>query len=73
MTVLKSIKSTPSLVHIPTVVLSNTWEPEEVRGIYTAQCNCFIRKPDDLPQFVRIIEACYKFWTVVATLCKCLG
>ena len=66
--VLKVIKSTPELMHIPIVVAAGSDDPEFVRAVYKLNGNCFIRKPGDLPEFARFIEACYDFWGSVATL-----
>jgi CheY-like chemotaxis protein len=66
--VLKQIKSTPSLMHIPIVVASGTDDPEIIRAVYALNGNCFIRKPNELGQFLRFIEMCYEFWGTVVTL-----
>ena len=66
--VLKAIKSTPHLMHIPIVVASGTEDPEHVRAVYALNGNCFMRKPSDLTQFLRFIEMCYEFWGSVVTL-----
>ncbi len=66
--VLKAIKSTPHLMHIPIVVASGTEDPEHIRAVYALNGNCFMRKPSDLTQFLRFIEMCYEFWGSVVTL-----
>src|SRR5579871_5528898 len=66
--VLKAIKSTPHLMHIPIVVASGSDDPEHIRSVYELNGNCFIRKPSDLTQFLRFIEMCYEFWGSVVTL-----
>jgi len=66
--VLKVIKGTPSLMHIPIVVAAGSDDSEFVRQVYALNGNCFIRKPADLPEFAKFIEACYEFWGIVATL-----
>jgi two-component system response regulator len=67
--VLKAIKSTPHLMHIPIVVASGSEDPAHVRAVYALNGNCFIRKPSDLTQFLRFVEMCYQFWGSVVTLC----
>jgi CheY-like chemotaxis protein len=67
--VLKVIKSTPSLMHIPIVVAAGSDDPKFVRAVYALNGNCFIRKPGELQEFVRFIESCYEFWSRVVTLC----
>lgn len=66
--VLKMIKSTEALMHIPIVVAAGSDDPKFVRAVYELNGNCFIRKPGELPEFARFIEACYEFWGSVATL-----
>jgi len=66
--VLKVIKSTPELMHIPIVVASGSDDPQLVRAVYALNGNCFIRKPGELREFVQFIETCYEFWSKVVTL-----
>ncbi len=66
--VLKVIKSTPQLMHIPIVVAAGSDDPKFVRAVYALNGNCFIRKPGELVEFVRFIETCYEFWGNVVTL-----
>jgi CheY-like chemotaxis protein len=66
--VLKVIKSTPELMHIPIVVAAGSDDPKFVRAVYALNGNCFIRKPGELQEFVRFIESCYEFWSRVVTL-----
>jgi CheY-like chemotaxis protein len=68
LTVLKEIKSTPSLTHIPIVVSSGSDDPADIRAVYALNGNCYIRKPNELSQFLRFIETCYDFWSSVVTL-----
>ncbi len=67
--VLKVIKTTPHLMHIPIVVAAGSDDPKFVRAVYALNGNCFIRKPEELHEFVRFIESCYEFWGRVVTLC----
>src|ERR1035438_9705103 len=66
--VLKTLKSTPSLMHIPIVVAAGSDDPEFVRKVYALNGNCFMRKPEELAEFARFIESCYEFWSSVVTL-----
>jgi chemotaxis family two-component system response regulator Rcp1 len=66
--VLRVIKSTPELMHIPIVVAAGSDDPKFVRAVYALNGNCFIRKPCELTEFVRFIETCYEFWGSVVTL-----
>jgi two-component system response regulator len=66
--VLKIVKSTPALTHIPIVVAAGSDDPQFVRSVYAMNGTCFIRKPDELEEFARFIDTCYQFWCGVVTL-----
>jgi two-component system, chemotaxis family, response regulator Rcp1 len=66
--VLKTIKTTPHLKHIPVVVASGTEDPEHIRAVYALNGNCFMRKPNDLTQFLKFVETCFEFWGNIVTL-----
>jgi len=68
--VLKEIKSTPGLMHIPIVVAAGSDDPKFVRTVYKLNGNCFIKKSSRLSEFLRTIEACYQFWSNVVTLSR---
>jgi chemotaxis family two-component system response regulator Rcp1 len=66
--VLQEIKSNPRLKIVPVVVVSGSADPSEIRAAYELHANCYIRKPDDLHQFLHFIAACYEFWGAVVEL-----
>jgi CheY-like chemotaxis protein len=66
--VLRAIKARPDLMHIPIVVAAGSDDPKFVRAVYKLNGNCFIRKPNEMAQFLRFIEMCYEFWSTVVTL-----
>lgn len=66
--VLKVLKSTPSLVHIPVVVAAGSDDPEFVKEVYSLNGNCFMRKPEELAEFAKFIKSCYEFWSSIVTL-----
>ena len=66
--VLKIVRSTPALTHIPIVVAAGSDDPQFVRSVYALNGNCFIRKPDELEEFARFIDTWYQFWCGVVTL-----
>jgi CheY-like chemotaxis protein len=66
--VLRVIKKTTELMHIPIVVAAGSEDPHFIRTVYALNGNCFIRKPADLAEFVRFIESCHEFWSCVVTL-----
>jgi two-component system, chemotaxis family, response regulator Rcp1 len=66
--VLGEIKSNPRLKVTPVVVVSGSDDPHEVREAYELHASCYIRKPDNLGQFLRFIQICFDFWGTVVTL-----
>jgi len=65
---LKEIKANKHLQTLPVVVISGSDDPREVREAYELHASCYIRKPNDLHQFLRFIAVCYEFWGTVVTL-----
>jgi DNA-binding NarL/FixJ family response regulator len=66
--VLKEIKASQRLKTTPVVVVSGSDDPREVREAYELHASCYIRKPNDLHQFLQFIAVCYEFWGTVVTL-----
>lgn len=66
--VLAELKASPSLRATPVVVISGSEDPNEVREAYELHASCYIRKPDDLHNFLRFIQVCFEFWGSVVTL-----
>jgi len=66
--VLKEIKENPRLTITPVVVVSGSADPKEVREAYELHASCYVRKPDDLPQFLEFIRVCFQFWGSMVTL-----
>jgi two-component system, chemotaxis family, response regulator Rcp1 len=66
--VLKEIKANKPLQATPVVVVSGSDDPREVREAYELHASCYIRKPNDLHQFLRFVAVCYEFWGTVVTL-----
>jgi len=66
--VLAEIKTNARLKVTPVVVVSGSDDPHEVREAYELHASCYIRKPDNLEQFLRFIQLCFDFWGTVVTL-----
>jgi chemotaxis family two-component system response regulator Rcp1 len=66
--VLELIKSDPQISVTPVVIISGSANPGEVRKAYELHASCYIRKPDDLGQFLNFMSICFQFWGSVATL-----
>ncbi len=66
--VLAEIKGHPRLKATPVVVVSGSANPSEVREAYQLHASCYIRKPDDLSEFLQFVKVCFEFWGTVVTL-----
>ena len=60
--VLAEIKTNEDLKRIPVIVLTSSTSAEDVSKAYGEHANCYIAKPVDLDEFVRIIEMVEEFW-----------
>lgn len=66
--VLAEIKSDPSLKAIPVVVLTISKNEEDIFRSYNLHANCYITKPIDLEQFLRVVKAIQSFWLSIVQL-----
>ena len=68
LTVLAEIKENSHLSATPVVIVSGSENPQEIREAYELHASCYIRKPNDLDEFLRFIKVCFEFWGSVVTL-----
>lgn len=66
--VLAEIKADPRLRRIPVVVLTTSSAEEDILKIYDLHANCYITKPVDLEQFMRVVKSIEDFWVSVVKL-----
>jgi two-component system, chemotaxis family, response regulator Rcp1 len=66
--VLAEIKSDPVLRRIPVVILTTSRDEEDVVRTYDLHANCFITKPIDLSQFMRVVRSIESFWLSIVKL-----
>lgn len=66
--VLEEIKTDPILKHIPVVILTTSQAEEDIVKSYTLHANCYISKPIDLDQFMKVIKAIEDFWLTIVKL-----
>jgi two-component system, chemotaxis family, response regulator Rcp1 len=66
--VLEEIKSDPELAIIPVVILTTSRAEEDVLRTYRLHANCFITKPVDFQQFIRVVQSIEDFWFSVVRL-----
>lgn len=67
-TVLAEIKADESLKRIPVVVLTTSKADEDVYRAYGLHANCYICKPVDFEQFVKIVNSLEDFWLSMVKL-----
>jgi len=66
--VLAEIKSDKYLKRIPVVILTSSEAEKDIIGTYDLHANCYITKPVDLDQFIKIVKAIESFWLTVVKL-----
>ena len=66
--VLEEIKADPSLTSIPVVILTTSSDERDIIRAYTSHANCYIIKPVDFIQFMKIIKSIEGFWLTVVRL-----
>jgi CheY-like chemotaxis protein len=68
--VLAEIKGDASLRSIPVVVLTTSQADEDVIRAYDLQVNCYITKPIELMQFLKVVKAIEDFWLTIVKMPK---
>lgn len=66
--VLAEIKADSRLRRIPVVVLTTSSAEEDILKTYDLHANCYITKPVDLDQFIRVVKSVEEFWVTVVKL-----
>ena len=66
--VLAEIKADSQWKLIPVVVLTTSKADEDVLRSYSLHANCYIAKPVDLEQFIKVIRAIENFWLEIVKL-----
>ena len=68
--VLQEIKADQQLRRIPVVVLTTSAADEDILRSYELRANCYITKPVDLNQFIRVVRTIETFWLTIVSLPK---
>jgi CheY-like chemotaxis protein len=66
--VLAEIKNDPELKRIPVVILTTSRAEQDILKAYNLHANCYITKPVDLDQFVRVAKSIDDFWFTMVRL-----
>lgn len=66
--VLTEIKTDTDLTRIPVVILTTSKAEEDILKSYNSHANCYVTKPVDLDQFIKVVQATENFWFTIVTL-----
>lgn len=66
--VLAEVKADPELKRIPVVILTVSDAEEDILKSYDLHANCYITKPLDLTQFLKVVRSIESFWLTIVTL-----
>ena len=68
--VLAEVKSDDALKHIPVVVLTTSQAEQDIMRSYKLHANCYVTKPVDFDEFIKIVRSIEDFWFAVVKLPK---
>jgi len=66
--VLAEIKSDTKLRRIPVVILTTSMAEQDILRTYNLHANCYITKPVDMDQFVKVVQSIEDFWFNIVKL-----
>ncbi len=66
--VLNEIKTDENLMHIPIVIMTISQAEEDILRSYNLHANCYITKPIDLNQFIKVVKSIEEFWFSIVKL-----
>ena len=66
--VLREIKEDVHLKSIPVVILTTSEAEEDIIKTYESHANCYITKPVDLDQFIKVVKSIENFWLTIVQL-----
>lgn len=66
--VLAQLKADSDLKRIPVVILTTSTAEEDVLKAYNLSANCYITKPVDFEQFIKVVSAVEEFWLTIVRL-----
>ena len=66
--ILAEIKTDENLKRIPVVILTISKAEEDILKTYNLHANCYITKPLDLDQFMKVVKSIEDFWLTIVKL-----
>jgi chemotaxis family two-component system response regulator Rcp1 len=68
--VLAEIKTDAAFSHIPIIILTTSSAEEDILSAYKRHANCYITKPGDFRDFIKVVRTIEDFWFKIARLPK---
>ena len=66
--VLCEVKEDTALRTIPVVILTTSQAEEDILKAYNCNANCYISKPVDLDQLIKVVRSIEDFWLTIVKL-----
>ena len=66
--VLAEVKADPDLKRIPIVIMTTSTAEEDILRSYNLHANCYVTKPVDFDQFIKVVRALDDFWLSIVKL-----
>ncbi len=66
--VLEEIKADSSLKRIPVVIVTSSEAEQDILKTYDLHVNCYVNKPVDLEQFIKVVQSIETFWLTIVKL-----
>lgn len=66
--VLAEIKEDEDLKRIPVVMLTISANEQDILDTYNGHVNCYITKPVDFDQFMKVVKSIKEFWLTIVKL-----
>lgn len=66
--VLTHIKNSEKIKHIPVIMLTTSSSEKDIQISYQNHANCFITKPVDAEDFLKVVSGIENFWISIVTL-----
>lgn len=66
--VLAEIKADATLKRIPVVIITSSEAEQDILKTYDLHVNCYVNKPVDLEQFIKVVQSIETFWLTIVKL-----
>ncbi len=66
--VLEEIKKDNDLKRIPVVILTTSRADEDIIKTYNLHANCYVNKPVEMEQFIKVVKSIGDFWFSIVKL-----